>query len=253
MPRLKKALGQHHLRHPHLCREALDFLGVADRTVIEIGPGGGALTGELLDHRASVIAWEVDLPWAFELGRVLARRGRIVAGDALALPWERLPAGTLAAGNLPYGVATALVEALLARGQGVERAAFLVQEEVAARICAGPGSRSYGLLSVMVEAQAEATLLARVSPGSFRPPPKVAGAFVGITRRAAALPTEDLSAFRATVGAAFRHRRKTLLNALSGAWGRQEAQRRLSAADLDSGKRAENLSVADFVALHRTA
>src|SRR5688572_8764136 len=99
-PRLRKALGQHHLRQGERCRPAVEFLRPEGATVVEVGPGGGVLTRELLAAGARVVGWELDLAWAAELGRRLAGEDfRLVAGDALELPWERWPAGTLAAGN----------------------------------------------------------------------------------------------------------------------------------------------------------
>src|ERR1700687_6225863 len=146
-PRLQKALGQHHLVSGALCRPLIEFLQPSGQRVVEVGPGGGVLTAELLAAGARVLAWEVDLAWAAEL----RRRGRlwgaiaaagppaIVVEDALDLPWGRLPAPTLAAGNLPYNIATALLGELLPHHRRVPRAAFLVQREVAERLLAGPG------------------------------------------------------------------------------------------------------------------
>lgn len=251
-PRLRKALGQHHLRYGHSCEPALEYLRPRGRTVLEIGPGGGVLTRELLAANASVLGWELDLAWTFELRRRLRGENlRIVAGDALDLPWERFPAGTLVAGNLPYAVATPILEAFLVRGIALPRGAFLVQEEVAARLTAAPGSRAYGFLTVLSAAQAEVTLLARIPRGSFRPPPKVHGAFVGVERRAPAVPPAELEGFRAVVAAAFAQRRKTVLNSLAAAYGRGPAEAALAAAAVDPARRAETLTLADFVALHR--
>ena len=251
VPRLRKGLGQHHLRYGHLCRPAIDFLRPAGSTVIEIGPGGGILTRELLAVGAEVTAWEVDPAWAFEL----TRRGgfakvRVVVGDARRLPWHRLRPGTLVAGNLPYAVATNIIESLLMTGAEVERAAFLVQEEVARRMTSRPGVKSYGLLSVMVQALSDARVLASLDPGSFRPAPRVGGAFVGLERREPPLPLAEMSSFRETVSAAFSHRRKTLANSLAEVWGKEAAVRRIEAAGLDGSLRAERLEVAELVSLH---
>src|SRR5579864_5258665 len=204
-PRLKKALGQHHLVSGALCRPLIDFLQPDGQRVIEVGPGGGVLTRELLAAGACVIAWEVDLEWAAELRWRLGAgtpggRLAIVVEDALDLPWGRLPAPTLAAGNLPYNIATALLGALLPHHRRVPRAAFLVQREVAERLLARPGDAAYGSLSVLVAAQARAVPLGRVRRGSFRPPPKVEGAYVGFELRPPPLPEDEMPAFLATVG-----------------------------------------------------
>ena len=168
-PRLKKRYGQHHLRHSGLCRPLIDFLRPRGARVVEIGPGGGVLTGELTRAGARVWAWEVDPDWAFRLRPGDAALATVV-GDALEIPWSRLAAGTLVAGNLPYAIATRLIQDLLA-APGLPRAAFLVQAEVGSRLTAGPGDGDYGALSVLVRARAEARHLGRVRRASFRPPP----------------------------------------------------------------------------------
>jgi len=251
-PRLKKDLGQHHLRQGAVCAPLVEFLAPRGARVLEVGPGGGALTTELLSAGARVLGWELDLAWAAALRARLAHPElELVVGDALELPWERLPAPTLVAGNLPYGVATALIDRVLDQGPlRVPRAGFLVQLEVAQRLVAPPGASEYGALSVLTAARAAARLLGRVRPGSFRPPPKVHGAFVGFELRAPPLPPEDMAAFAATVHAAFAQRRKTLRNALGASWGRAAAEQVLAAAGLGPERRAQELDLEEFLRLH---
>jgi 16S rRNA (adenine1518-N6/adenine1519-N6)-dimethyltransferase len=249
-PRLRKALGQHHLRHGAGCRPAIEFLRPRDRNVVEIGPGGGVLTRELLDAGASVLGWELDLAWVAELRRRF--RGeplRIVAGDALDLPWERIAPATLVAGNLPYAVATPILERYLLRGVALSRAVFLVQDEVAQRLAAVPGTRAYGFLTVTTAALASVSVLARLPPGSFRPPPKVHGAFVGIERREPVVAAARMERFRATVAQSFAHRRKTVVNSLAMTHGRAVAYAALEAAQVEPTRRAETLTLEEFVAL----
>jgi 16S rRNA (adenine1518-N6/adenine1519-N6)-dimethyltransferase len=290
-PRLRKGLGQHHLTDGRLCRPLLAALGrewaaasapagpSAGRTeragrragegplrgarVLEIGPGGGVLTAELVAAGAEVLAVELDPAWAFALHHRLGVSPggsgstlHLAVADALALAWERLPAGTLVAGNLPYNVATALVSDALRRAPGVPAMAFLVQLEVAERLVARPGDAAYGALSVLVAIHAEVELVARVAPGSFRPPPKVWSAFVALRRRPPPLPAAELPGLERTVRLAFAQRRKTLRNNLVAACGKGAAaavladlERRLGwPADL----RAEALDLAGFVELHRS-
>jgi 16S rRNA (adenine1518-N6/adenine1519-N6)-dimethyltransferase len=249
-PPLRKGLGQHHLVSGALCRPLVGFLAPAGERVVEIGPGGGVLTRELLAAGARrIVGFELDPAWAFALRRSLPdSRLALAVGDALDFDWSRLPA--LVAGNLPYNVATAILERLLPHGERIPRAAFLVQKEVAERIVAGPGDPGYGSFSVLVACYARATVLGRVRPGSFRPPPKVESAFVGLDLHAPPLPPAEMPAFLATVRLAFGQRRKTLRNALAAGWGREEAERALAAAGLPSGARAEELGLAEFLALH---
>ena len=261
-PRLDKALGQHHLVSGSLCRPLIEFLQPDGQRVVEVGPGGGVLTAELLAAGARVLAWEVDLAWAAELRRRWQRWGaanpagreraaagplEIVVEDALDLPWGRLPAPTLAAGNLPYNIATALLGALLPHHGRVPRAAFLVQREVAERLLAGPGDPAYGSFSVLVAAYARAVPLGRVRRGSFRPPPKVEGAYVGFELTPPPLPEPEMPAFLATVRLAFAQRRKTLRNALAAGWGREKAEAVLAAVRLPEKVRAEELGLGEFL------
>lgn len=252
--RLRKELGQHFLTRPEVSLPLVEFLRPAERRVVEIGAGSGALTTALVAAGARVIAWEVDLRWIFALRRRMADTDlRLVAGDALAIPFAGLPAGSLVAGNLPYAIATRLVldclEAASARPGRIERAGFLVQLEVAERLTAAPGESAYGSLSVLTRALAHAHLLARVPPGAFRPPPKVDSAFVGLAPRHDLIAAEEYEGFKELVRAAFALRRKTLRNSLAATWGSERAARWIEAAGLDPRVRAESLDVEDFLAL----
>jgi 16S rRNA (adenine1518-N6/adenine1519-N6)-dimethyltransferase len=259
MPRYDKSLGQHHLIGGHLCRPLLDFLlppsEPTDRApgsdlVLEIGPGGGVLTGELLAAGYRVVAWELDQAWAFELcRRYPSPRLTVVVGDAIDIPWERLPRGSQMAGNLPYQVATVLVRQVLGYPERIPRAAVLVQKEVGERLVAKPGDKPYGALSVHAASSARVRWLGRVKKGSFFPPPKVDGAFVGFELQPPPLPPEEMEEFRRTVNLAFGQRRKTLRNSLGAGWGKDVAASALARAGLDGGRRAEELGLEDFLRL----
>jgi 16S rRNA (adenine1518-N6/adenine1519-N6)-dimethyltransferase len=250
-PRLKKSLGQHHLTDGALCRPLVQFLSPESKIVLEIGPGGGMLTAELLAARARVLGWELDLDWAAVLRRRFPVGLSLVVGDALEIDWSRLPFPTLVAGNLPYNVATAILERMLPHHERIPRAAVLVQKEVADRLVAKPGDEAYGSLSVLVAACAGARLLGRVKPGSFRPPPKVDSAFVGFVLHPPPVPPEDLAAFIAMVRLAFGQRRKTLRNSLAAGWGREKAEAVLAAVGLPEKVRAEALGLEEFLAIWR--
>jgi len=262
-PPLRKSLGQHHLVDGALCRPLIQFLSLPGtnlegRRVLEIGPGGGVLTRELLAAGARVWGWELDLAWAATLRhRLPDPRLSLVVADALELPWsrlgERLKEPTLVAGNLPYNVATAILERLLPHHESVPRAAFLLQREVAERLVARPGDGAYGALSVIVAAHAEARILGRLRPGSFSPPPKVESAYVGLTLHPPPLPQDRMPAFLDLVHLAFNQRRKTLRNALAARWGREEAEAVLRRAGVDGGRRAEELGLGEWVGLTAAA
>jgi 16S rRNA (adenine1518-N6/adenine1519-N6)-dimethyltransferase len=245
--------------NPAACRPLLQFLGpLAGARVLEVGPGGGLLTGELLAAGARVWGVEVDVAWAAALRRASRARHatpeaslQLVAMDALEWPWPSLPAPTLVAGNLPYNVATPLLAQVLPLHERVPRAAFLLQLEVAQRLTARPGTRDYGSLAVLTACYADARILGRVRPGSFRPPPKVESAFVGLTLRAPPLPPAEMAEFLALVRRAFGQKRKTLRNALAAAVGRERSEAALARLALPQHARGEELALPVWLELWR--
>lgn len=258
-PPLRKSLGQHHLTDPAICRPLLEFLRFEDHRVVEIGPGAGVLTRPLLRSARSVLAVELDRAWAFHLARDPdLDRLELAIADAMDLDWRRLDPEVRLAGNLPYGISTALIERLLDQAAPGLRVAFLVQREVASRLLASPSSRDYGSLSVLFRARASGRVLGRVRPGSFLPPPKVESAFIGFELRdwpppgaGADLATLGWTAFKRTVRAGFSQRRKTLRNCLIANWGRRRAESTLKIWSGDAGCRAESLPLEEWLALHR--
>ena len=256
-PAYLKKFGQHHLRSGAICRPLLEFLQPAGEQVLEVGPGGGVLTAELLAAGARVIGWERDPAWAFHLGQRRWPGLAVVLGDALELPFERLEARLLFTGNLPFNVGTPILErslaAAVARPDLFPRLGYMVQKEVADRLRARPGTAEWGALSALTQALAEVSYLGTVSPGSFVPPPKVAAAFVGLRPRSPLLPVAELPAFRGLVHLAFTQRRKMLRNSLESAWSRELTAAVLTLAGLDGRRRAETLAVAELVALYQAA
>jgi len=246
-----KALGQHFLRDPDVLA---DIAAVADvgrsAGALEIGPGEGALTAFLVGHGVPIVAIDKD-PRA--LAALAARFGdavRVVLGDAAhdeLAPLLPGP-GAVVVGNLPYNVASVILRRVLALGltARLARAVLMFQREVALRIVAGPGSRDYGVPSILTAVSAKAWIVRDVPPRAFYPPPKVDSAVVLVEPLAIPIvPPAELEAFGAFVASVFQQRRKTLGNAL----GAERA--RLDAVGIDPGLRAEQLAVTDFVRLFR--
>jgi 16S rRNA (adenine1518-N6/adenine1519-N6)-dimethyltransferase len=258
-PRRKKALGQHHLREGSLCRPLIEFLfaglppsGPSGPSVIEIGPGGGVLTAELLAAGAEVLALELDPEWAETLrARLPSEKLSVKVGDVLDFDWSAVPSQTLVCGNLPYQVGTAIVDRVLRAHPRVERAAFLLQREVVDRLVAGPRDPDYGSLSLLTQARARVTRLGIVRPGSFVPPPKVDSAFVGLQLHPPPLPESEMPAFERFLRAAFSQRRKTLLNSLTSSFSRPAVESASATLGYDSRTRAESLVLDDFLNLYR--
>lgn len=251
-PRLRKSLGQHHLRSGTICRPLVDFLAPSGRLVVEVGPGGGVLTRELIEAGARVLALELDPDWAAALRRrVDSPNLEIRVADALEFDWKALPTGALVAGNLPYNVGTAIVERVLKAHPPVDRAAFLLQREVVDRMTAEPKDEAYGALSVLVRLRAEARRLGIVKPGAFVPPPKVDSAFVGLKLRPlpAGLSGPRAEAFESWVREAFGQRRKTLANALAGRTARESVVATLESLHRPATSRAEAIPFTELLQL----
>ncbi|MGH7664403.1 MAG: 16S rRNA (adenine(1518)-N(6)/adenine(1519)-N(6))-dimethyltransferase RsmA, partial [Gemmatimonadaceae bacterium] len=255
-PRQRKRFGQHFLTDPSALGRiagALELTG--SETVIEIGPGRGALT-ELLAARAGrLVAIEIDR----DLARVLADRYagdariEIVQGDVLQADLHALAAGEpfLLVGNVPYYITTPIIFLGLRRPRPT-RTVYLVQREVAERITASPGSRTYGALSVNVQAVAHAELLAHVSRRAFRPAPAVDSAVLCLVPRAQpAVAPEMEDQFRALVQGAFALRRKQMRRVLRtlGGMGAGEAETILREVTIDPEARPETLAPEDFARL----
>ena len=224
--------------------------------VVEIGPGEGALTGELARRAGSVIALEVDRELAARLrARVLTN---VDVRDADARTWAYgtlvRPEGgrVLVAGNLPYSVGKPILEALVVARTAIDEMALMLQKEVAERLAASPGSRTYGGLSVLTQLYCDVRLAMRVPPGAFRPPPKVDSAVVHLrVLPAPRVPLADERRFHTVVRAAFAQRRKMLANAIAATLGiaLPEARAATTRAGIDPARRAETLTIHEFASL----
>lgn len=250
-----KALGQNFLLDGQLLDRIARIPGPLDGArVYEVGPGPGGLTRALLGAGAEVVAVERDrrcLPALAELGEAAAGRLRVVEGDALAIDEiEAAGAGAHIVANLPYNVGTAL----LVRWLGGEpwppwwrSLTLMFQQEVAERIVARPDTPAYGRLAVLAQWRSSARLALKVHRSAFVPPPKVMSAVVHIRPDAAPAGVSAAMLERVTA-AAFGQRRKMLRRSLAGLPGAFEA---LAALGIDPERRAETLSVEEFVAIGR--
>ena len=245
----QRALGQHFLTDASAVERLFAALDIkASDHVLEIGPGAGVLTTRLLSEAESVVAVEVDRDLATSLQARLPDAD-IVCADALQADLAGLldRAGERRrrlVGNLPYGIASPLILRLFDGGVVAEDMHFMVQAEVARRLAAAPGSKTYGRLSVIAQWHCHVELLFELGPGSFSPPPKVRSTFVRLKpRRLSDRLDCDAAALHRVVRVAFGQRRKTLANALESLSVDWHALR------IDPRDRPENLSVAHFVAI----
>lgn len=255
----KPKLGQNFLRDPSAIRRIVAALGdIADATVVEIGPGHGAITGVLAKHARRLIAVELDRELAARLHGLLGSETvSVVEQDVLTFDFAAAAATAgqklVVAGNLPYYVTSPILLRLAEQHASLDRAVLMVQREVAERVTAGPGSRDYGLLSVTVQLYGPVEMLFTLPPGAFSPQPRVHSSVFRwrFAPRFAALGVEE-QPFLAFVRKAFAQKRKTLENNLRAGGMHPAAVR---AAIEQSGirpiARAENASLEQFAALYR--
>lgn len=251
----RRRLGQHFLADGRIARAICDALPDAPPRVVEIGPGKGALTCELVRRFPRVVAIEVDPVLAVTLpGRLGNPAGlEVVTGDALAVDLSALSAEGpwLAAGNLPYSVATPILRRCLGLGTFLVTLVFMVQEDVARRLVARPGEGARGLLTLEVEAAATAELLFTVPPRCFSPPPRVVSAVVRLRPRKPPCPVASLRRALALAAVAFQHRRKKLANALSDLAPREATAAAMATAGVAADARAEDVPLQAWCALAR--
>lgn len=244
--RAKKSLGQHFLREPSYAQRLASALPAETRNLVEVGPGTGMLTEHLLDHCDRLLLIEKDAA----LGRLTVARWRdqpkvtAVEADILAFNFTNTFDGEPFAvvGNFPYNISSQIVFRILELHDRVTEMIGMFQYEVAQRIVAGPGTKAYGIISVLVAAYYRGELLFSVPPSAFDPPPKVNSAVIRLTRHSETLPC-SFASLRSVVRAAFGQRRKMLRNSLQS----------LLPADALQGaffqQRPEHLGLSEFIDL----
>jgi len=241
--RPRKRFGQHFLRDAEVIRRIVDAIAPrAGETIIEIGPGEGAITAPLLARAAALQAIEIDRDLAASLVERHGAALPVHVADALAFDFGALPPGTRIVGNLPYNISTPLLFHLACWAGHLGDMHFMLQREVVERMVARPSTPAYGRLTVMLQVRYGMEMLFGVPADAFTPPPKVESAIVRMAPLAEAVrPKVDVKVFEDVVRRAFSARRKTLRNALK----LEDAA--LAELGLDPRLRPENLSPADYV------
>jgi 16S rRNA (adenine1518-N6/adenine1519-N6)-dimethyltransferase len=260
----RKRFGQHFLERAWAEKVARAIAPDAGDTFVEIGPGRGALTRPLVAAAARVVAFEIDRDLAAELRETPAPNLTIVEGDFLDTTADRLhsellragvsPSAVRVAGNLPYNVASPILFKLIHlydNGVPLTDATVMLQREVTDRLVAPPGTREYGVLSVLIRQRASVDRLLRLPPGAFRPTPQVQSSVVRLRFHPAEPAARDAGQFAALTRAVFTRRRKTLANALRAYTpaNRMAADEALARAGIDGRRRPETLDIAEFVRL----
>lgn len=253
-PRPKKRLGQHFLIDRNIVRKIVAAAALAPQdTVLEIGPGRGILTRALCERARRVLAIELDRSLEAPLKAALADCANVEVhfGDALDYPYETLPPGTVVVANLPYNVSSPLLFRLLEAHDRFDRLVVMLQTEVARRLVAEPGTKDYGILSVLTQYRTTPSPAFAVSASCFRPRPAVNSTVVVLrVRRKPPAPVADEALFVRVVRAAFAHRRKTLFNSLRDEGFSEElVAPAMEQAGIAPARRAESLTIAEFAAL----
>ena len=260
--RARKELGQNFLREPTLAENIVNLAAIGYQDlVLEIGAGLGAMTIPAARRARRVIAVEKDRLLVPLLQAELLAQGlqhvQVMEANILALDLNRLAEqegqAFVVIGNLPYNISSQVMVKLITERRSVRRAVLMFQKELADRLCAAPGNRTYGRLSVLLQYCAEMKVLREIKAEMFYPKPKVGSTVLQIDFKARIEPqVSDEALMIRVVQAAFGQRRKTLRNALAGGLlplGSAGAVAVLEAAVIDPQRRAETLSVADFVRL----
>jgi 16S rRNA (adenine1518-N6/adenine1519-N6)-dimethyltransferase len=250
--RPKKHLGQHFLTDDNIARKIVDSLQLTDLPILEVGPGTGILTKFLLQREDKECHFiDTDAESIHYLNDTFPDHAeKFIHADFLKYDLKALfPDHFVIIGNFPYNISSQILFRVLDHRQQVSEVVGMIQKEVAERLAAGPGSKTYGILSVLLQAFYKIEYLFTVNETVFYPPPKVKSAVIRLTRNDTEKLDCDEVLFFKVVKTAFNQRRKTLRNSLKGFYIDYERY------DLQhlAGKRAEQLGVAEFVQLTKVA
>jgi 16S rRNA (adenine1518-N6/adenine1519-N6)-dimethyltransferase len=248
-------LGQHFLDSQRVVRQIINLVPEG-ATVVEIGPGHGALTAGLLHRASSYLGMELD-PWLAERLRGKfseQEKFRLIEGDFLSLDLpEDMPASVVLVGNVPYYISAKIVQKACAEPR-YSKAVLMFQLEFAKRLTASPGGSDYGSLSIYTQYHWQARLAISVGRGKFKPPPRVDSAVVELVRREQPpVEVNDEDGFFRLVRACFTHRRKQLGNAPLKELGiaKEDWLAVLETADIERSRRPQTLSIAEYAGLYR--
>ena len=244
----KKSLGQHFLRDMDIARSIADTIsGYKDIPVLEIGPGMGVLTQFLIEAGHDLTVVELDRESVTYLEEHFPQlKGRIIGEDFLKLKLDQLfPGQFCVIGNYPYNISSQIFFKVIDYRDHIPCCSGMIQKEVAERMAASPGNKTYGILSVLMQAWYDIEYLFTVPEHVFNPPPKVKSAVIKMTRNTTQKLNCDETLFKRVVKTSFNQRRKTLRNSLKPLVGKESE----IFGDEIFNKRPEQLSVAQFVEL----
>jgi len=248
----RKRFGQHFLRDPGVIDAIIRAVRpAADETIVEIGPGEGAITRALAASAGTLHLIELDRDLAARLRRNFERRANVCIheADALRFDFASITGPLRIVGNLPYNISTPLLFRMLDFRDQIEDMHFMLQKEVVDRMAAAPGTKAYGRLGIMLGCHFDIEALFDVDPLAFVPPPEVLSSVVRMTPLPAdTFHIRDEKALSALVAKAFSQRRKTIRNALKDV----ADESLLEAAGIDPSLRPEAIAIADYVRLANT-
>lgn len=260
--RPSKRLGQHFLTDPHIIHEIVSRAGFnSSDHILEIGSGLGALTRPLAPLVRQIWAVEKDARLTRSLEKSLSQDGvanvTLINADILKLDIQELPGlpqkKIQVIGNLPYNISSPFLEKLIKNRDLISKAVLMFQVELARRLVSPPGNKTYGAITVLIQYHAHITSLLEVSLAAFYPKPKVGSMVLLLDfKRPHPRRADDEKLFTLVVRSAFAHRRKTILNSLKGSpipWSLEAIREALDQCNVDPKKRAEELSIDDFLCL----